>query len=106
LYESELLVELMLRYWHHPLADDQVFRNDLLEAAVGSLKTADEGVRLFDDIPPDKTNLVAAICYSEMVAIQADPSGSDREIRALRVNWLETVRRTLPSCFCDPDLLP
>ena len=36
LFEAELLLELMLRYWNHPLADDRDFRNNLLENAAES----------------------------------------------------------------------
>jgi hypothetical protein len=105
LYESELLVELMLRYWLHPLADDPDFRNSLLEAAVEALKCAAGGQSLFDDIPAAKTNLVAAICYAEMVTIAGETSEPDEAKRAPRREWVEKVKRALPSCFCDPDLL-
>lgn len=36
LFEAELLTELMLRFWNHPLAEDEDFRSSLLEAAAGS----------------------------------------------------------------------
>ena len=105
LYEAELLVELMLRYWQHPLANDERFRHDLLEAAVGALRSAATGQPLFDDIPAKKTNLVAAIWYAEMMTVDVDRSESTDATRSLRLEWLEKVKRALPSCFCDPDLL-
>jgi hypothetical protein len=105
LYESELLVELMLRYWQHPFADDPEYRNSLLEAAVDALKGAASGQRLFDDIPPGRTNLVAAICYAELITIAGESFGPDQTSCALRRDWVEKVKRALPSCFCDPDLL-
>jgi hypothetical protein len=105
LYESELLVELMLRYWQHPLADDPEFRENLLETAVGALKSAANGQQLMEDLPPGSTNFVAAIWCAEMMTINTDRSESAEAVRALRHEWLETVKHALPSCFCNPDLL-
>lgn len=105
LYEAELLVELMLRYWQHPLADDSDFRGNLLETAVAALDGAAKGQRLLQNLPARQTNLVAAIWYSEWAAISTEASAAGDQIRALREKWLDSVRRALPSCFCDPELL-
>ena len=40
LFESEVLVWLLLRSWDHPLAEDADFRNQLLETAAAVLDTA------------------------------------------------------------------
>ena len=38
LFEAEVLVELMLRQWKHPLADQTEFRDQLLEQAADVLR--------------------------------------------------------------------
>jgi hypothetical protein len=43
LYEAELLIELMLRHWQHPLAEDGEFRNNLLEGAADVLRSCVAG---------------------------------------------------------------
>lgn len=103
LYEAELLVELMLRYWHHPFADDHDFRNALLETAVDALKAAVGGQRLLEDVPPYDMNFVAAVWYAEWNSV-LDVGDSEAESQERR-DWLERVRRSLPSCFCDPNRL-
>lgn len=107
LYEAELLVELMLRYWKHPLAEDADFRNSLLERAAEVLRTAVQGQPLLEGLPAEKTNLVAAIWYAEWASLGAEGSGGDADsaLSNHRRGWLETVRHALPSCFCSPDLL-
>jgi hypothetical protein len=101
LFEAEVLVELMLRYWSHPFANDQEFRNQLLESAVECLQASVDGKLLMEDMPPDKMNLVAAIWYAEWTSIVGDGAESVGE----RQHWLETVKRSIPSCFCDPGTL-
>ena len=39
-FEGELLVELMLKYWKHPLCEDSDFRNQLLESAAEVLRAS------------------------------------------------------------------
>ena len=104
LFEAELLVELLLRYWKHPLADDREFRSALLEAAAEILQASVAGQRLFQDIHPRNVNLVAAIWYAESQATN-DRSESKPAERKLRKKWLNSVLRAVPSCFCDPELL-
>lgn len=104
LFEVELLLELMLRYWQHPLADDRDFRGELLESAVASLQAAATGTRLFDEIAAGNTSFVAAVWYAESMAVQSD-TGEKILAQQQRLDWLDRVRRALPSCFCDPDLL-
>jgi hypothetical protein len=103
-FEAELLVELMLRYWNHPLAADQEFRGGLLEAAAEILRASINGQQILDEVPPRSMNLVAAIWYAEFLAADND-SEQSADIMADRKRWLETVRHSLPSCFCDPDNL-
>ncbi|NNM84224.1 MAG: hypothetical protein HKL96_00475 [Phycisphaerales bacterium] len=103
IFEAEVLVELMLRFWQHPFAADRDFRNDLLERTAEVLRTALAGTRIVQDIQPQNTNFIVAVWYSEWAAIQDVLDG----VRQEREAWLERVKRALPSCFCDPgDLLP
>ena len=97
LFEAELLLELMLRYWGHPFADDSEFREQLLETAVENIRLSISGRELMEDIPPDQMNLVLAIWYSEWNSAQP----GENEHREERTEWLEKVRRAIPSCFCD-----
>jgi hypothetical protein len=104
LFEAELLLELMLRYWDHPLSDDSTFRNDLLEKATEMLRLAASGTKVLEGISPRNMNLVAAVWCAE----STDLAGPVEEIEFAdqRQQWLDTVRHAVPSCFCDPDLLP
>ena len=98
-YEAELLTELMLRYWQHPLADDKEFRNGLVEDATTHLKRVVNGEKLFDDVPAESTSFVAAVVYAEWAYLENggdDPGG-------MRRRWIDNVRRTITSCFCHPD---
>lgn len=104
LFEAELLLELMLRYWSHPLADDRDFRNSLLENAAEALRIAAAGQKIIDGLPPRKTNLVAAIWYAEWAELDVTPDPDAENLEGRR-KWLEVVRRAVPSCFCDPDQL-
>jgi len=104
LFEAELLVELMLRYWEHPFAADEEFRRNILEQAVECLKAAVSGEKLFDELPSHDVNLVAAVWYAEWNSLTSDPSGGTEQKQA-RQDWADNVRSALPSCFCNPDLL-
>jgi hypothetical protein len=101
LYEAELLVELMLRYWRHPHRDDADYRNALLESAVGVLKASAEGTQFIDMVPPKAMNLVAAVWYVEWNALD-EPAVTDPSVRDERLEWVTAVRRSIPACFCDP----
>lgn len=105
LFEAELLVELMLRYWNHPLAADAEFRNDLLETSVSALQASTEGTRLFETLAPHNMSLVAAVWYAEWNTLNTDPPTDSVQFAGRRA-WTDAVRRALPSCFCDPDILP
>ena len=103
LFEAELLARLMLWKWEHPLADEEEFVNDLVEGAAEELrKCVQENERFLDDVEPCDMNFVAAVWYVEWAAISATP---DTDPDGKRQAWLDLVRRTLPSCFCDPDHL-
>jgi hypothetical protein len=108
LYEAELLIELMLRHWKHPFATDDDFRNAHLERAAEALRSAVAGQPLLKDLPAEKTNLVVAIWYAEWTALDLEgfDGNLDPTVRDQRQEWLDMVRRTLPACFCSPDLLP
>ena len=100
-FEGELLLELMLKYWKHPLCDESDFRNQLLESAAEALRASIGGETLFESIPPDQVNFVAAVYYAESAFVQSPSAEGANEQLAERVRWLEVIRRTVPSCFCD-----
>jgi hypothetical protein len=104
LFEAELLTELLLRYWDHPLADDREYRNGLLEGTAEVLRASAAGERLFDELQPSNVNFVAALCYTESITVGSPGEISAKE-RRLRKQWLTKVQRAIPSCFCDPDRL-
>jgi hypothetical protein len=101
LYEAELLIELMLRHWGHPKAGDSDFRNELLESAVEVLKSSIGGEELIEGIPPSQVNLVMAIWFAEWNSLN---QGLGQE-QAARREWLEKVKRSIPSCFSEQDAL-
>jgi hypothetical protein len=101
LFEAELLVELMLRFWRHPFADDAQYRTHLLSSAMEVLKESDAGKRFIEDLPPDQMNFVTAVWYVEWISITDKSEDPTNE----RQTWLETIRRSLPSCFCDQEML-
>lgn len=61
LFEAELLVELMLKYWVHPFADDSEYRASLLESATEVLRASTEGTQFHPNLKPEDMNLVAAV---------------------------------------------
>ena len=93
LYEAELLTELMLRHWRHPLANHEDFRNELLEAATEALRSAAAGDRLLESVSPESTSFVAAIWYAEWVAMPSSEAEDSRELHQRREKWLEDVKR-------------
>jgi hypothetical protein len=108
LFESELLVWLMLRNWNHPLAEDREFRSQLLERATEVLTAAVGQGRdhaFIEGVPAKDMNLVAAFWYAEWLAVEP-MRGDDERHRESRIEWLNKVRRALPSCFCAVDDLP
>lgn len=104
LFEAEVLLELMLRHWQHPLADDSEFRNDLLETAADVLRAALSGEQLIDDLPPANMNLIAALWYAESAQLSSTPATEDAQLTQ-RIAWMQQVRKALPSCFCASDQL-
>ncbi len=102
LFESELLVTLMLHHWNHPRARDKELANYLLELTADALERSKRGERIFEDIEPADINFVSAFWFAELCQVteSSDPDTPQRR------TWLENVRRSLPSCFCDPDELP
>jgi hypothetical protein len=102
LFEAEVLLELMVRYWEHPLAADRDFRNGLLEGAAEALRLCVSGQEIIAEVPPKDTSFIAAVWYVEWCALAA----GDEDPQGLRQAWLERIRQTLPSCFCAMEDLP
>ncbi len=101
LFEAELLTELLLRYWKHPLATEATFRHELLETAAEVLRASIKGQKLLEDVPPAEMNLVAALWYVEWNSV----AGMRAEGSAKRKAWLNAVRKAIPSCFCSQNRL-
>jgi len=99
LFEAELLVDLMLRYWVHPSLGDKDTVNYLVEAASDILKRSRDGDVFFEGIDPENMNFVAAVWYAEFCHVQ---DSNDPDVTKRR-EWLQKIRRSLPSCFCDPE---
>lgn len=104
LFESEVLVWLLLRNWQHPFSEDIHFRSDLLESATEVLIAAKSSSEVFVvGVPARDMNLIAALWYAENCAL-ADPETITGTVEyANRTAWLEKVRQALPSCFCAQD---
>ena len=102
-FEAELLLELMLRHWEHPLADDSEFRGQLIETVTEVLNEAVRGTSFVEGVPPKDMNFVAAVYYAELRAIEE--MDDTLEEKQHRMQWLTILRRCLPSCFCDPGFL-
>lgn len=103
LFESELLLQLLMDKWKHPFSADEGFRQNVLEAAASLLETAaDENCSevFIEGLPANQMNFVAAVWYVEFCSVQ-DPT----ENREARQAWLKGIRQSLPSCFCPTDLL-
>lgn len=103
LFEAELLLELMLRFWQHPCADDIEFRNDLIERATEVLQASVDHEQFIDGLPPSQMNFVAAVWYAESTTIQTITSDLCVTERNQRNQWLNALRSSLPSCFCNQD---
>ena len=102
LFEAEVLTELLLWRWDHPLKHDAEFRNNLLEDATTALRRAIAGEQFIESVPAAEMNLIAAIYYVEWNSI----SNGDGGPYVARRQWLDHVRRSLPSCFCSQADLP
>lgn len=103
LFEAEVLVRLLLYHWQHPLANDLEFANDLLESASMALRASLKGEELIEGVPPERFSLIAAIWYAEYCTVTTIHDGPE-QLQSRR-KWLESVRKALPSCFCDPNEL-
>ena len=103
LFEAELLLHLMLRNWNHPYAENESFRQVLLESATELLMAASDQdcTEVFiDELPSNEMNFVAAVWYSEWSGVQDDTNE-----QAGRRDWLSKIRAEIPSCFCKTDNL-
>jgi hypothetical protein len=98
----------MLRNWNHPLAEHEDYRHQMLETAADVLSAAARGTSaqvFIEGVPAADMSFVAALWYAENRAIEDAQSVTQTELDARR-SWLDSVRRTLPSCFCSQDSLP
>ena len=80
------------------------FRQCLLEAAAGVLKASVQGQQLLQELPAQQMNLVAAVWSAEASSLDAQPNSSGENFDKRR-EWSDTIRRAIPSCFCNVDLL-
>ena len=104
LYEAELLTELLLRFWRHPLAADEEFRRVLLEVATDILQNAVNGNPRLEGLAAENTNFVAALWCAEQIT-WVDDEDARLASPDERIRWREDVRRSVPSCFVNPNLL-
>jgi hypothetical protein len=102
MFEAEVLTELLLWRWEHPFKNDREFCENLLGNAATALRHAVAGEQLIDTVPAAETNLIAAIYYVEWCSISSGEADTD----GTRRQWLDHVRRSLPSCFCAQSDLP
>ena len=102
LFEAEVLTELLLWRWDHPLKNDAEFRNSVLEDAATALRRAVDGEQLIESVPAAEMNLIAALYYVEWNSLASGEQDPDRG----RQRWLDRLRRSLPSCFCSQDDFP
>lgn len=100
-FEADALLLLMMRQWSHPKAGDHETMKEILERAAEVLQIAKRGESPIPELEPDDMNLIAAIWYAESCHAV---DGHDQEALQLR-QWLDSVRRAIPSCFVDPDTL-
>jgi len=102
LFEAEVLTRLLLDHWDHPSARSTEYAQELLERAAEILRQSVRGIAFIQNVQPSDMNLIAAVWYVEWSAVtndaSSDPNGQRRE-------WLKAIRRTFPSCFCDPNEL-
>lgn len=104
-FEAEVFVALLLEKWRHPLSSDEQFKNDLLEGAAEVLQASARGETVLAGIKPYDVNFIAALWYAEWNSLQS--LGGTNAEKDARMAWLNSMRRALPSCFCDPaDLSP
>lgn len=98
-FEAELLVRLMMERWGHPTQADSETVAEIVEVAAEVLQRSKLGEKLIEELEPEDMNFVAAVWYAEFCQCDdvTDPDISQRR------EWLERIRRAIPSCFCDPN---
>jgi hypothetical protein len=104
LYEAELLTELTLRFWHHPLAANEEFRTVLLDVASEILQNAVNGNACLEELSAENTNFVVALWCAEQIT-WVDDEDARLASPDERKRWREDVRRSVPSCFVNPNML-
>jgi len=100
LFEAEVLTALILERWSHPRAGDRNYALQLVEQAGEVLRQSAAGTQFIESVPAPDMNFIAAVWYVEWAAAGSDPGVRGNQAHQ---TWLEAVRRTFPSCFCDPD---
>ena len=100
-FEFELLIELLLRNFEHPLAYDSEYRNTVVESVAEILNRASQG-EAFGSMQPSHTNIVYSVWWVESRMIVQE---SEHKVKAKRRKFLDAMKRSLPSCFCDQDQL-
>lgn len=101
-FEFELLLELMFRFWHHPLEDDQEYRGAILDSAAEVLNASAMGQIFVAGLPALEMNFVAAVWYVESIETSEEVN---EIVKQKRVEWLFQIQKSLPSCFCAHDRL-
>ena len=98
-FEAEVFVHLLLGRWNHPLTDDADFRESLLESATLAIRASMDGESLLEPLKSQDLNFIAALWFAEWSTLQSlvkIPFCVELQ------GWLDSLRRSLPSCFCDP----
>lgn len=106
LFESEILVWLILRNWNHPYSEDAEYRSSLLDSATELLHAikANPDNTYIQGMPSQDMNFIAALWYCENCDLDANRTDKqEQEINQSRLKWLTQVRHALPSCFCPQD---
>ncbi len=106
MFEAEVLLELMLRYWKHPSATDSTFRNDLLEKSTEGLNIEKSRTPVLAGLPSEEMNFVAAVWYAEWSAVESAFVRIPAPEAEARRDWLDAIRHALPSCFVGQAELP
>lgn len=103
-FEAEVLVELLLRHYQHPMADDEGFKNNLLETAATILETSVKGEQYLEGLDPSNMNLIAAVWMAENLSL-VEGEDQHNDLHDFRKKWLQDIRHVFPSCFCNQNML-
>ena len=96
------LLELMFRYWDHPLAADSEYRDAVLESTTSVLDASINGQCFFEELDCRDVNFVAAVYFAEAMNPLEESAEAMPSLAHQQAQWMERVRKALPSCFCPP----